>query len=396
MNRRHFHTRAALAGAGLALTGGRSAAEPPAWRVAVIGHTGRGGYGHGLDVMWTSVPGCTVVGVADADAKGLAAARSRLGGVPGFADYRALLDTVKPDLVAVASRHIDQHEAMCLAAVEAGARGIYIEKPFCRTPREADTIRAACRARGVALAVAHRNRYHPVLPVVEQLIAAGEIGDVLEWRARGKEDHRGGALDAWVLGTHVFNLAAWAAGPPRACSAMLYRNGVPCTRDDRQPGDEGVGWVAGDALHARFEMTDGRPFFFDSRRDRGERDTAFGLQIIGNRGVIDFRVDREPLVHLRRGNPQNPAASGTPWIPVSTGGLGVPEPIPDLAQRIASHQAAAEDLIDAITHGRPPLCDAEAGATTVEMVCAIFESHRQGGARVALPLQTRDHPLDHL
>jgi predicted dehydrogenase len=393
MNRRHFNTRTALAGAGWAVGDRLAAEDGRGWRVAVIGHTGRGGYGHGLDVMWMTVPGCVVVGVADADPAGLVEARSRLGGVPGFADYRSMLGEVKPDLVAIAPRHIDQHHAMCLAAVEAGARGIYIEKPFCRTPREADEIKTVCVEKGVKLAVAHRNRHHPVLPVIKQMVAAGEIGATLELRSRGKEDHRGGALDAWVLGTHVFDLAAWLAGPARACTAMLYQDGVPCSADDVRAGDEGVGLVAGNAVHARFEMADGTPLFFDSIQNSGVREAAFGLQVIGTSGVIDFRIDREPLAHLRRGNPQAPGDKSTPWIPVSSGGPGVAEPVPDLARRVAGHQAAAEDLIDAIRTNRSPRCGLEAGAATVEMVCAIFESHRFGGARVEMPLSTRDHPL---
>jgi len=67
MNRRSFIAGAAA----LSLAAARrsSAAETPkaAWRVGVIGHTGRGNYGHGLDTVWREVPGTQVVAVADAD-----------------------------------------------------------------------------------------------------------------------------------------------------------------------------------------------------------------------------------------------------------------------------------------------------------------------------------------
>ena len=36
------------------------------YRVGVIGHTGKGNYGHGLDVVWLSMPETEIVGVADA------------------------------------------------------------------------------------------------------------------------------------------------------------------------------------------------------------------------------------------------------------------------------------------------------------------------------------------
>ena len=41
------------------------------YRVGVIGHTGRGGYGHGLDRVWRDIPQAEIVGVADPDPKGL-------------------------------------------------------------------------------------------------------------------------------------------------------------------------------------------------------------------------------------------------------------------------------------------------------------------------------------
>ena len=42
---------------------------------------------------------------------------------------------------------------------------------------------------------------------------------------------------------------------------------------------------------------------------------------------------------------------------------------------------------------RAPLCDANAGRVTVEMICAVLESHRRNGQRVTFPLQTRRNPL---
>jgi len=394
MDRRHFAARLALAASAVVSSTSRGAPVGRVRRVAVIGHTGRGDYGHGLDVMWKSIPRTAVVAVADADPEGLAAARRRLHGVPGFADYRSMLREVQPDLVAIAPRHVDQHHAMCLAAIEAGAQGIYIEKPFCRSPREADDIVQACQAGHVRLAVAHRNRYHPVLAVVRRLLADGEIGTLLEVRARGKEDARGGVQDLWVLGTHVFDLATVFTGPPVACSGLLYQDHTPCSSQDLRPGDEGVGLVAGNRLHARFEMADGCPLFFDSIRDRATPSSNFGLQLVGTAGLIDLRIDREPLAHLRRGNPNLPAGGAHhPWLPVTSAGVDQVEPIPELATRIASHQAAGEDLIDAMEQDRAPLCDASAGRTTVEMACAVLASHVQAGARVTLPLAHREHPL---
>ena len=121
-----------------AMSGQTRAASPHRYRVAVIGHTGRGNYGHGVDTVWLEVPRTQVVAVADADARGLAAAVKRLGGVKGYADYRKMLDEVKPEIVAVGPRWLGEHRDMVVAAAECGARGIYMEKPMCPTLAEAD------------------------------------------------------------------------------------------------------------------------------------------------------------------------------------------------------------------------------------------------------------------
>lgn len=58
LNRRRFvaTSGSALAAAALASPFALTAAAAGIWRVAVIGHTKRGDYGHGLDVMWQRIP----------------------------------------------------------------------------------------------------------------------------------------------------------------------------------------------------------------------------------------------------------------------------------------------------------------------------------------------------
>ncbi len=131
------------------------------YRVGVIGYTGQGDYGHGLDQVWLDVPNAEIVAVADANEKGLAEAVKRLSAPKGYADYRKMLDEAKPDLVSICPRWLDQHRDMVVAAAERGVRGIYLEKPLCRTLAEADEMIAACQKHKVKAAVAHQTRYSP-------------------------------------------------------------------------------------------------------------------------------------------------------------------------------------------------------------------------------------------
>ena len=65
-------------------------------------------------------------------------------------------------------------------------------------------------------------------------------------------------------------------------------------------------------------------------------------------------------------------------------------------KQVHNHVLGVRDLIEACDNNRDPLCDVHAGATTVEMICAVFESHRQGGRTVEFPLKKRGNSLAEL
>jgi predicted dehydrogenase len=361
------------------------------YRVAVIGHTGRGNYGHGLDTVWRELPECELIAVADADERGRAEAAKRLQVPKAFADYRTMLDQVQPQIVSIGPRWADQHRDMIL---EAAGRGIhmYLEKPMCRSPQEADEIIEACETNRVKLAIAHQTRYSPRLRVVHDLLADGILGELLEIRGRGKEDHRGGGEDLWVLGSHVMNLIHQFGGEPQWCFAQLHQDGHPVVSEDVQPGNEGLGPLAGDTVHAMYGLEQERTAYFDSRRNAaGGR---FGVQLFGSRGVIEILTGHLPSVSLLQDPAWSPARSGRRWVPVTTAGINQPEVLPD-GGLLAGNILACRDLMESIQEDRHPECSMYEGRWTVEMICGVFESHRVKKP-VALPLENRVHPLSQL
>jgi predicted dehydrogenase len=358
------------------------------YRIGVIGHTGRGNYGHGIDTVWLEVPQCEIVAVADPDEQGRAKAVERLKVPKAYADYEQMLDEAKPDIVAICPRWIDKHCEMALAAASRGMH-IYMEKPFCRTPAEADTIVAACEKHGVKLALAHQTRYSPKVRVVRELIEDGRIGDVLELRGRGKEDQRGGAEDLWVLGSHVFNLMHYFGGDPLWCMAQMHQGSEPVGRQHVRDGNEGLGPLAGDSLTAMFGMAGGETGYFGSRK--GANGNRFGLQIFGSKGMVDLVTGYMPSVWLLEDPAWSPGRSKSAWQNVSSAGVNEPEPLKD-GGIPAGNVAAVHDLISAIENDRQPECSMYEGRTTVEMISAVFESHRQG-AKVSIPLKQRENAL---
>ncbi len=358
------------------------------YRVAVIGHTGRGNYGHGIDLVWEKMANrCELVGVADADDKGRAEAASRLKAPQAFADYRKLLDETKPQIVGIGPRWLDQHQQMVVAAAERGIH-VFMEKPFCRTPAEADAMIEQLEKHHVKLALAHQTRYSPKLQVIRDLILDGQLGTVLELRGRGKEDARGGGEDLWVLGSHVLNLIHYFGGQPNWCFAQVLEKGRAVTAQHAQPGNEEIGLLAGDNIHAVYGLDDNAIATFGSQRHTaGNR---FGLQIYGSKGIVELLTGYLPSAHFLADPSWSPGRSKAKWVPISSAGLDKPEPLTD--EGLAGNIAAVEDLIAAIEMDREPECSAYEGRVTVEMITAVFTSHL-AGKPVRFPLPTRNGPF---
>ena len=224
---------------------------------------------------------------------------------------------------------------------------------------------------------------------IRELIEDGRIGDVLELRGRGKEDHRGGPEDLWVLGSHVFNLMHHLGGEPTWCSAAIRQGDAAATKADIRPGNEGVDRFLGDDLVATFGLAGRGTGFFGSRK--GAAGGRFGLQIFGSKGVIDVEFGYLPNAFLLEDPNWSPGRSGKEWQRITSAGVGKPEPLAE-GGLDAGNDAIVTDLLEAIAEDREPECDMYEARTTIEMISAVFASHLAGKA-VKIPLENRGDPL---
>ncbi len=369
---------------------------PRNYRVAVIGHTGRGNYGHGLDSVWQAFDNVQIVAVADANEKGRADAQKRIKAKNAYADYRQMLAKERPQIVSVATRFLDEHRDMVVACAEAGA-SIFMEKPMCRTLAEADDMVTACEKHHVKLAIAHQTRYSPRIQRTKELLGDGLIGDLLEMRGRGKEDARAGGQDLMVLGTHIMDLMRYFAGDVRWCYARAGVTGKdrirPATKADIRDGGEGMGPITGDhitALYGFDKSVVGHFASYKCTRGKGERD-RFGLTLCGTRGVLQLTTGSLPPVYCLSDPGWFPGRGKIPWQEITSAGPGKPETLKDggLGQ---GNVWIVRDLMEAIEKDRQPRGSMYDGRAALEMILAVYESHRLRTA-VDLPLKNRRHPL---
>ena len=373
----------------LPLAGRARAADAPSLRAAIIGHTGRGDYGHGLDVCFTDLPGVEVVAVADPVEAGRAKAAAKAKAARQYADYREMLATEKPDLVSVAPRWSERHRDLALAAIVAGAH-VFMEKPITVTLAEADEIVAAADRANRRVAVAHQMRIGPSVAYLKKRVDEGLIGDLLELRAFGKQDARAGGEDLLVLGIHLFDMMRLFAGDPRACTARVTHQGRDITRADARAVKEQIGPVAGDEVTAQFAFDGGVNGTFTSRGRMAGRTGHWGIELVGSKGSARILADIWPRVFVM---PQ-PAAWGADgrqeaWVPLD----GDPGRAANVDTGTgAANRRVVEDLIAAARENREPACGARNARWAVEMVMGVYRAALER-RRVAFPLADRGHPL---
>ena len=364
------------------------------YRAVIIGHTGQGDYGHGLDIVYDDVPEVEVVAVADPDAEGLATARERIGAANAYADYREMLEREEFDLVNVCPRVVTPHAAMVIAAAEAGARGIFCEKPLAASLVEADAMMAACAARNVKVAVAHR-RANPYEQYGKKLIDEGAIGQLQVLRARGKWDRRHGAEDLAVLGPHMMDSMRYFAGADVAWAhAHVSQDGREVVLDDVREGNEGIGLIAGSSIAAYYAFTNGVTAHFESQPGDTEAKVNsrwFGFDAHGTEGIISLRNSPNGEMYIYRHGMFIPDGK-VEWERVL---LDDWEAIAPNDRTHHSNISIVRELMHAIEEDRD-VAEASSGRdalAALEMIMAVHESQRIKG-RVEFPLANRENPYE--
>ena len=363
---------------------------PAKYRVAVIGRTGKGNYGHGLDTVWLQCDRAEIVAVADENEAGRAAAVKRLGAKAGYADFRDMLAKEKPQIVSVADRWPDCHREMVLACAEAGA-SIFLEKPVAQNLQQADEMVAACEKHHVKCALAHQTRYSPRVKFAKELIATGKLGDVLELRGHGKEDKRGGGEDLMVLGTHAFDLMLHLAGEAKWCFARIQQGGRQAVAGDVRQVAERIGPIVGDRIVAEYGFPGLAVGSFSTHVAKDGVGSRYWLEVRGTKGLLHLGYGVFGPSYFCEDPSWMPGKSKAAWQEITSNGLGKPETL-DPKRIDNGNIFIANDLIEAMEKDRAPLDSIHDGRSALEMILAAYESHRQERP-VELPLKNRKHPL---
>ena len=365
------------------------------YRAGAIGRTGRGNWGHGLDVAFVGVAGGEFVAVADDDADGLREAGERTGAASVYGDYREMLERERLDFVAVCPRWLGARTEMVIAAADAGIRGIFCEKPFAATLAEADAMLEACERSGTRVAVAHR-RANPYEQQAKAMVEEGAIGELQSLRAMGKCDHRSGAEDLMVLGTHMMDSMKYVAGSDVVwASGRVTQDGRDVTMEDVVDGPEEIGLIAGNGVHVAYAFENGVTATFESQpvvMPPGASSSLFGFEAYGSEGILSVRNSPSGNMFVYPHSRWIPGSEDE-WRPVVIEEWEREQRERGVSSTALSNKIIVKELIQAVEEDRDVVLSSSGldGRAALEMIMAVHESHRLG-ERVYFPLENRENP----
>lgn len=171
--------------------------------------------------------------LADVDAKTAARSARSLGFGRSTGDWRALVSDPAVDVVDITAPTA-QHREMAIAALAAG-KHVYCEKPLATTAAEARGLAARAAKSDRVTMVGFNYLKNPIQALARDIIAGGEIGEVIDFRGIHAEDYmmnadapltwrcagpRGSGAMA-DLGSHITSLARFLVGPIESVCGMM-------------------------------------------------------------------------------------------------------------------------------------------------------------------------------
>jgi UDP-N-acetyl-2-amino-2-deoxyglucuronate dehydrogenase len=355
-----------------------------------FGIAGAGGIAATHAAAIAMLPAACLVAVADLR-PGTARAFAAEHGCAAEPGIGALLARDDIDVVSVCVPS-GLHAEVGTQAAAAG-KHLVIEKPIDVTLAAADRLIAAARTAGVAMTVISQHRFDAGLTELRRLLDAGALGRPVLGEASTKWYRGQGYYDSaawrgtWSLdggslmnqGIHYVDLLRWSMGPVAEVMAVCATRAHQVEVEDvalalLRFSSGAVGTIA--ASTAVF------PGF------------AQRLEVTGTEGTVV--VEDGEIVHRAfRAGPAGPAAGAGPGAGGTSQDAEGTAPPPAAADPAAldpaGHAAQLADFLAAIDGGGRPAVTAEDGRDALEIVCAVYQSAREGRP-VTLPAATGNPP----
>jgi predicted dehydrogenase len=299
-----------------------------------------------------------LVAASDLDAGRLETCGERWAVESLYPDYREMLSEEAPDLVSVCTPPA-HHAEVVLAAVEAGVRGVFCEKPLAVSLSEADEVLEAVASRGVALQVNHTRRWDRIYEIALQRISAGDLGGL--WSVVGYGD-----TALFTNAIHLLDMVRYLAGDVREVHAYLQQDNIRMV--DGYPDPGAVALLALESGATAFVRSWAHAPHFHQ----------FEVDVWGEKGRLRICNDGRDATFQS----YEPSSHSTGYFELSA------EVHQDRGPAKERMLLAIEELVDHLETGKDLRCSGEDGKAAMELVFAIHAAAESGGP-IRLPLQER-------
>jgi predicted dehydrogenase len=270
-----------------------------------------------------------------------------------FDDYNAMLEDIPLDIVAIATPD-NLHGLVLKAAVDAGVKAIFCEKPISTHTDEVDEMIAAVEAAGTVVNVNHTRRWNPSWVAAREALRSGRIGELVS--IFGKFGGERAML--WRNDSHLIDIMNYFA---EANPIWVVGELEPAHANygTRYHGDGGRDASLEPAANAFWAYDSGVRAFLSGMKSAVP---ILEVDLIGSKGIITVG---DSQAWLREASEDGVVTS--PILPsYSMGGM----------------QAAVVDLIASLESGSEPQSPPREARKAVAIIEGILESQANGNNRI--------------
>jgi predicted dehydrogenase len=298
-----------------------------------------------------------------------------------YDDLGAFLADPELEVVTIATPS-GAHLEPALAALEAG-KHVVCEKPLEITPERIDRMIDAAAAKHRVLAAILNRRFHPAMEAFRKAVDDGRFGTLASascyvkwyrdqayydsgaWRGTWDLDGGGALMNQSI---HTIDALLHLAGPVtsvRANIACLTHTGI-------EVEDNAV---------AILEFANGaRGVIEGSTSCYSSTGHPARIQLCGDSGSV-FLADESFEVWDFAKDADGDSEVRSTMMSGSEAGIGANDPS---AINFTGHRRNFEEVVSALEEGRQPCINAAEARKAVALICAIYESARNDGAKVLL------------
>ena len=292
-----------------------------------------------------------------------------------YLDYKDMLSTEKPELVAIATES-GKHAKIAIDCINAGCN-VIIEKPIALSLKDADEIIEAGIRNNVKVCACHQNRFNKSIKKIREAVDKNRFGKLLY----------GTAHIRWARNHEYYERASWRGTWEQDGGALMNQ----CIHDI-----DLLRWMMGGDIEEVMAMTDRLTHPYIEAEDLGIALVKFSN---GSYGIIEgttnvYPKNLEETLYIF-GEKGTVKAGGEAVNIIEEWRFSDYLEEPEVVKKECSenppnvygfgHTKLYKNVIEAIENDRQPLVDAKAGRDALELVLAIYKAAATGKS-IKLPM----------